>query len=240
MTRFVLLTHSLFAASCLLCSFADGASIGVETFNVDAAGFVPNTTSSVVVWTDPGGNPGGHILTRKDLSPPVFDIGALTTSPEFTGDYATDGITGAGVDLNYMTDNVDAAWLRFRKDVFTNGWRFPLTDVFAPTNTWMSYSFAFDPTWADADAVAAGWVTDNDIDPAANPSPPFADVMSSVGRAEVRIASEGSTIVGIDNFRLIPEPNSVSLGLIACCLIMTLCRRNVSRVIASRCGCVVA
>lgn len=224
MTRIAPLTTFLFATSCLFCSVVAGATIGVETFDVDAAGFVANTTSSVVVWTDPGGNPGGHLLTRKLLSPPVFDIGALTTRADFTGDFAADGITGAGVDLNFMTDNVDGAWLRFRKDIFTNGWRFPLTNVFAPTNTWMSYSFSFDPTWSDADAIAAGWVTDNDINPIANPSPPFADVMSSVGRAEVRIASVGSTVVGIDNFRLVPEPSSVALALIGSCLIVMLHR----------------
>ena len=194
-----------------LCSFAGGATIGTETFDADAAGFVPNTTSSTVVWTDPGGNPDGHILTRKSLSPPVFDIGALTTDADFMGDYAADGITGATVDLSFNTDNVDAAWLRFRRDIFTNGWRYPLTNVFAPTDTWNTYSVNFDPTWSDADAINAGWLTDQDINPASNPSPSFADVMSSVGRAEVRIGSQGSTIVGIDNFGLVPEPHGALL-----------------------------
>lgn len=216
---------SLLAINCMFCNAVAGATIGTETFDVDAAGFVGNTTSSVVIWTDPGGNPDGHLLTRKSLSPPVFDIGALTTGSDFTGDYAADGISGAGVDLSYMTDNVDGAWLRFRKDVFTNGWLYPLTNVFTPTDTWMSYDVNFDPTWSDVDAVAAGWVTDNDIDPAANVSPPFADVMGSVGRAEVRLSSQGSTIVGIDNFRLVPEPGSALLGLIACSMMMLFRKR---------------
>jgi hypothetical protein len=215
----------LLAACWLTTGYVHAAVIGTETFDSDAAGFVPNTTSSTVVWTGSGGNPGGHILTRKDLSPPVFDIGALTAGANFTGDYAADGINGATVDLNFMTDNVDAAWLRFRKDIFTNGWRFPLTNVFLPTDSWNTYSVAFDPTWSDADAMAAGWLTDEQIDPSANPSPPFANVMGSVGRAEVRIGSVGSTVVGIDNFGLVPEPSALSLALIACGLLVAR-RRN--------------
>ena len=222
MTR---LTFTTFITICLLLNSASAAIIGTETFDNDAAGFVGNTTSSTVIWAAAGGNPDGHLVTRKQLSPPAFDIGALTTDSDFTGDYAADGITGASVDLNFMTDNVDAAWLRVRKDIFTNGWRYPLTDVFAPTDTWMTYSVAFDPTWSDADATNAGWLTDQDIEPAANPSPPFADVMSSVGRAEVRIASTGSTLVGIDNFSLVPEPSCCPIVLLVGAILIMRRRR---------------
>ena len=37
--------------------------------------------------------------------------------------------------------------------------------------------------------------------------------MSSVGEAEVRIGSVGSTLVGIDNFSLVPEPSCFALVL---------------------------
>ena len=75
------------------------------------------------------------------------------------------------------------------------------------------------------DAQAAGWLMDQDIDAGANPSPDFADVMSSVGRAEIRIASTGSSVVGIDNFGLVPEPNASVLSLLAISGLMML-RRN--------------
>lgn len=189
-----------------------GAMAGVETFDADTAGFVGNTTSSTVVHVAAGGNPDGHIQTRKDLSPPVFDIGALTLRPEFTGDYAAAGIVAASVDLNFMTDNIDAAWLRFRSSTDVNGWRHSLADSFV-TNSWATYSVVFDPAWSDAQAMAAGWMMDHAIDNNVPMSPAFASVMADVYSAEVRIASVGSTIVGIDNFTLrVPEPTTLAFG----------------------------
>jgi hypothetical protein len=182
----------------------------VETFDLDTAGFGPNTTSSVVVHIADGGNPGGYILTRKDLTPPVFDIGAFTGNPQFTGDYAATGINFFSVDLNFFTDNIEGAWVRFRPGPAANGWRFPLTETF-PTDVWNTYDVMFDPAWGDLDAYAAGWLTDHDIDPLAIPSPSFASVMSSVDSLEVRIASTGATLVGIDNVRIASVPDSSNL-----------------------------
>lgn len=195
-----------------------GAVPGVETFDTDTAGFVPNTTSSVVVHVGGGGNPDGYIETRKVLTPPVFDIGAMPLDPDFTGDYAAAGIGQISVDLNFKTDNITAGWIRFRPSIVENGWLYPLTNSF-PTNVWNTYVVNFDPTWTDLQAQAAGWLTDNDINPAADPSPPFATVLAGVLTTEVRLASEGSTIVGIDNFAIaVPEPGMISLlaaGIIA-------------------------
>ena len=207
----------------LLPCVSFGAVPGVETFDTDTAGFVRNTTSSVVVHVAAGGNPDGHIQTRKDLTPPVFDIGALTTDPDFTGDYAAAGIGQFSVDLNFMTGNITSAWVRFRPGVADNGWRFPLTNSF-PTNVWNTYGVAFNPTWTDLQAAAAGWVTDKDVDPLADPSPPFATVMAGVFTAEVRLASEGSTLAGIDNFAIaVPEPGMI--GLLAAGIAAMLRRR---------------
>lgn len=191
------------------------ASAVIETFDVDEAGFTGNTTSSTVVHVAAGGNPGGHIQTRKDLAPPVFDIGAITLRPEFTGDYAAAGIVAASVDLNFMTDNIDAAWLRFRSSTDTNGWRYSLTNSFVP-NVWSSYAVVFDPTWTDVEAQAAGWLMDKDINNSLPASPSFASVMADVYGAEVRIASVGSTIVGIDNVALrVPEPTTLAFAAVA-------------------------
>jgi hypothetical protein len=50
------------------------------------------------------------------------------------------------------------------------------------------------------------------INPAADPSPPFVTVLADVWTAEVRLASEGSTLGGIDNFAIaVPEPGMIGL-----------------------------
>jgi|RhiMetdeSRZDD1v2_1073273.scaffolds.fasta_scaffold110569_3 PEP-CTERM motif-containing protein len=209
--------------SCLLfATLSWGATIGTETFDTDNGVLVSNTIASVVVHSPAGGNPGGHMLTRRDLGQPFFDIGGLTTDSRFTGDYGADGITGMTVDLNFMTSNFTGAWFRVRIDAATNGWLAPLTAVF-PTDTWTTYTLAFDPTWTDLEARAAGWITDFDLDPLAGASPSFATVMASVGRAEIRLGTKDeSSLAGIDNLGLtgeVPEPStmflmSAGLGLI--------------------------
>lgn len=198
---------------------AQAAQPTLETFDADKAGFEANTTSSTVVFDATGGNPGGHLLVRKDLSPPVFDVGALTARADFTGDYAAAGIRQISVDLNFLTDTISDAWVRVRSNSTSNGWLFPLTDTF-PLNDWNSYSVNFDPTWTDAQASAAGWLTDKDVEPIALASPPFADVMKSVGTLEIRLAGPAqSTLVGIDNVGIaVPEPSCgllLGLGLLA-------------------------
>ncbi len=191
-----------------------GATIGTETFDTDNGVMTANTVASVVVHSGTGGNPDGHMLTRRDLGEAFFDIGGLTTDSRFTGDYGAAGITGMTVDLNFMTANFTDAWFRVRMDVVTNGWRHELTNSFG-TNSWDTYNVAFDPTWSDVDAYANGWVKDIDIDPLANDSPSFATVMASVGRAEIRLGTtDESSLAGIDNFGLtgeVPEPGTMLL-----------------------------
>ena len=201
--------------ACLLfATLSWGATIGTETFDTDNGVLVSNTVASVVVHSATGGNPDGHMLTRRDLGEAFFDIGGLTTDSRFTGDYGADGITGMTVDLNFMTSNFTGAWFRVRTDIVTNGWLAPLTAVF-PTGTWTTYTLAFDPTWTDLQARAAGWITDFDLNPAADPSPSFATVMASVGRAEIRLGTtDESSLAGIDNLGLtgqVPEPSTVFL-----------------------------
>ncbi len=210
------LTRSLAGLAILFtASSLQAATVSLETFDAGKNGFDANTISATVIHQAAGGNPGGHLLIRKDLSPPAFDVGAMTTTrAEFLGNYAAAGITGASVDLNFQTEGIDAAWIRFRRDGSSNGWRHSLTNVF-PLNSWNTYSVDFDPNWTDAQASAAGWLTDQDVDPAANASPAFADVLKSVGFAEVRIANNTSTLVGLDNFQLIPEPSTMALAGLA-------------------------
>lgn len=179
----------------------------VETWDADLAGWDQSTIISTVIHAAAGGNPDGHVLVRKELGAADFDIGtATTTSSDYLGNYA--GVIGIEVDLNFGTDNVTNAWVRFRPDVVGNGWRFPLTNVF-PTGSWDTYSAPFDANWDDATALANGWEQD---EPGVAS---FADLFSSVGWAEVRFESpQTSTLVGVDNFRLvaIPEPSSLVLA----------------------------
>jgi hypothetical protein len=181
------------------------------------AGWTANTTSSTVVYVLTGGNPNGYIETRGP-SPGSFDIGALTDIADFTGDYAAAGITGASVDLNFENGQFDAAWIRFRYlDSTQNGWLYPLTDTFTP-DVWQTYFVNFNPAWTDLEARSAGWLTDDDVIPSADPSVSFALTMATVYTAEVRISGDVNLLAGIDNFAVVPEPATIvflGLGLFA-------------------------
>ena len=206
---------NVFLMTAFLLFFSSGLAVysHVEEWNSGSlAGWTGNTVDSTVVHVATGGNPNGHIQTRGP-SPGSFDIGALTAIADFTGDYAAAGITGASVDLNFMTGQFDGTWLRFRYlDATQNGWLYPLTAVFP--DVWQTYSVNFNPTWTDLEARNAGWITDDDIFPGADPSVSFASTMANVYTAEVRISGDVNLIAGIDNFAVVPEPASiVFLGL---------------------------
>lgn len=184
----------------------------IATYDLDEEGWEGSTTSTTQVYVANDGNPGGHIQVRKDLTPPVFDIGSRNSvTAGFLGDYAASGITGAGFDLNVFNTTLDHAYLRFRRNVAENGWLYDFGAVVPNGNAWVPFDVPFDPTWDDLTAMANGWVTDDVIDAGADPSPSFADVMAAVGWIEVRLANEGSAVVGIDNVRVIPEPMTASL-----------------------------
>lgn len=179
----------------------------VATFDVDEEGFQGSTTSTVQIHSAPGGNPGGFVQIRKDLTPPVFDIGTRTSAdPAFLGDYGAYPITGAGFDLNVFNNSIDAAWLRFRRSSDENGWHFDFGPVAANANAWEIFDVGFDPTWDDATASAMGWTQETD-------APSFAALMADVGWIEVRVLHEGSTLAGVDNVRLIPAPSAGLLAL---------------------------
>jgi len=61
---------------------------------------------------------------------------------------------------------------------------------------WNSFVIAFDPTWTDDEAIAAGWVPDYAY------TVSFAETMSDVYHAEVRIDGSPDRVVGIDNICL--------------------------------------
>lgn len=176
----------------------------VATFDVDEDDFQGSTTATVQVYAAAGGNPGGHVQIRKDLTP-GFDIGTQnSTWPEFLGDYAAAGVNGAGFDLNVFNTTFDEVHLRVRRNVGENGWHYNFGAVLPNANLWESYDVAFDPAWNDVTALANGWTQEAG-------SPGFAAVMSSVGWLEVRVINTASAIAGVDNVRIVPEPATLLL-----------------------------
>jgi hypothetical protein len=197
----------LTASSFIIAGSAWAAVPGtVATFDADEENFQGSTTATVQVYSGTGGNPDGHVVIRKDLTP-GFDIGTQnSTSPEFLGDYAAAGVTGGGFDLNVFNTTLDSAQLRFRRNVAENGWYYDFGAVLPNANMWDSYDVALDPSWSDGDALLSGWIQE-----AGGPS--FADLMNSVGWIEVRALNDGSSLVGVDNVRLVPEPATLGLAL---------------------------
>jgi hypothetical protein len=176
----------------------------------DLAGWGANTIVSNVAVVDIGGNPNGYLNTFG-IGSDTFDIGALSQLPDVTGDYSGN-IWEVSVDLSFAGGNFDDAWLRFRYlDATQNGWLYDLTDSFS--NVWTTYSVTFDPAWSDAEALAAGWLTDQDVFPGSDPSVSWSQTMSNVFTTEVRISGEETLAAGIDNFRLaaVPEPATIFL-----------------------------
>lgn len=176
----------------------------IATFDLDEDGFQGSTIATTQIHLGAGGNPGGHVVIRKDLET-SFDIGTQNSVwPGFLGDYAAAGITGAGFDLNVFNTTLNETHLRMRRNVAENGWYYDFGAVLPNANQWASYDVNFDPTWDDATAAANGWIAETG-------SPSFAALMSSVGWLEVRLINEVSLIAGVDNVRIVPEPGTIAL-----------------------------
>lgn len=202
---------AILAAMLIVCSTAGSAWAAtvptIANFDAGEDNFAGSTVATVQIHAAAGGNPDGFVQLRKDFGPGFDEIGTQNSlSPEFLGDYAADGVTGAGFDLNVFNTTLDSAQLRMRRNVGENGWHYDFGAVLPNANMWMSYDVAFDPSWTDAMASANGWMQETG-------SPSFADVMSSVGWLEVRLVNTGSSIVGVDNVRLVPEPSALGLLL---------------------------
>jgi hypothetical protein len=185
----MLLSHATQGATCYYEGW-DGGSL---------ADWTANTTQTVVELRTTGGNPDGYVHTYIENAGGTWDAGAVSRLPEVTGDYIAGKIHRVSFDVQYIAGDFDALWFRVRyMDATFNGWKFPLTNVF-PLGTWISYTIDFDPTWSDAEAIAAGWIQES-------ASPSFSTTMSDVYTAEVRISGEGEIEAGIDNFHLYCGP----------------------------------
>jgi hypothetical protein len=154
------------------------------------------------------GNPAGSLAVRRDLTPPIFDIGATSNLPQISGDYTGSPSWKFSFDVFYGTGNYVDAWLRFRyQDGTFNGWHRDVANVFP--NSWQSYSVMFDSTWSDVEAAANGWVDET------GGTVSWALLMTNVFHPEIRLllSDDASALAYIDNvaLRSIPEPASLAL-----------------------------
>ena len=203
---FILITGLLFIASTTAIAVPVAGYSEDWDASGDLAGWTANTTLTNVEVVDAGGNPNGYLHSFGTVGS-SFDVGAVFSGPELTGDYSGE-IWQVSFDLNYLDGNFDDAWLRYRyKDASYNGWLYDLTDAFK-TNVWTNYVVTFDASWTDAEAMAMGWVQQPT-------SASFADTMENAFTTEIRISGEGFLRTGIDNFKLdkvdVPEPGTFAL-----------------------------
>jgi hypothetical protein len=196
---------------CLIAGSAPAAEAYTENWDAgDANGWLGNTTSSVVVRDGTVGNPAGSLVTRRDLEPPIFDIGATTELPAASGDYTGAAAWMISFDVFYDSGGFTDTWLRFRyQDATFNGWHLDVADAFPAA--WQSYSVMFDPTWTDAEASANNWVDET------GGTISWQQLMTNVYHPEIRLVlgDELSAAAHIDNFAIkpIPEPATVLLLL---------------------------
>jgi hypothetical protein len=200
---FVIIAVALFARSAIAATvYSEDWSAG------DTNGWIQSTTSSVVVRDAGIGNPAGSLAVRRDLTPPIFDIGVTSNLPQVSGNY-TDAIAWTfSFDVLYDIGNYVDAWLRFRyQDATFNGWHLDVADVFP--NSWQNYSVTFDPSWSDLEAAANGWVDET------GGTVSWALLMTNVFHPEIRLllGDQASAAAHIDNVNLrrVPEPASIAL-----------------------------
>ena len=208
-----------------VCAFA--ATLGVGLFGAQSAsavtiyaqgwntpgdtqGWTPDVLNGVVSVPAAGGNPGGYLDLAEG---PTFDIvGGVGNFPPIIGNYAAAGIFSVSFDINLFSGTFTLEAFRVRyKDATFNGWYHPVTYVAG--GGWEHFVITFDPTWSDAQAIAAGWVSEGDQD--------FATTMSDVFNPEIRLEGTGSNLHGgLDNFQVdarvlgVDEPGTVPLFVV--------------------------
>jgi len=161
-------------------------------------GWEPNTNRTAVEVYAEGGVSNSGYLRSYEISGGFDIVGALQRNEPYVGNFATHGYARMEVALQFFEGAFTDA--RFRVRYLSgsyNGWYCPLTTDFTP-GVWHLISIAFDPTWSDPEAIAAGWVQESS-------SPSFQETMANVYTTEIRVLGTGELVVGLDDF-LLGEP----------------------------------
>jgi hypothetical protein len=161
----------------------------------DIGGWEPNTTRTAIEVIDVGGVGDSGWLHTYEINGGFNVVGAVQRNAPYVGDYGALGYGRVEVALQFFGGTFEMAVFRVRYlDGSHNGWYRPLTDDFTP-GTWHMTSIDFNPDWADAEAIAAGWVQESS-------SPSFQETMAVVYTVEVRITGTGELEAGLDEFWL--------------------------------------
>ena len=171
----------------IVVSWSSASTVIMETWNDGESGdWIGNTIFTTVEIKNTGGNPDGYLHSTGTGG----YVGATNHSSEYSGNFTDAGIRETKFDLYCISGVFTVVYLRHRYlDARYNGWKLPV--ALDSSSGWHSYSVIFDPTWDDAEAIAAGWEQEDG-------SASFSDTMSNVYTTEIRLNGNGE--VGIDNF----------------------------------------
>jgi PEP-CTERM motif len=213
MNRYERLRSYLALATTISFAVVAGSALAAVPYSEDWSagdtnGWIQSTTSTVVVRDGGFGNPAGSLAIRRDLTPPIFDIGATTALPQASGDYTGASTWLISFDVYYDTGDYIDTLLRFRyQGAAFGGWHLDVADSFP--SSWESYSAMFDPDWSDLEAAANGWIDET------GGTISWQQLMTDVYHPEIRLllGDDSSAVAHIDNFVLktVPEPATLAL-----------------------------
>lgn len=184
-------------------------------------GWIGTVASNTTTWESTGGNGGGYLRTTLSEGLGTEDVGGrvLGSVQELTGDYR-DAFWTMQFDILLEDGTPDAAMFRLRGISPGSGWVFDLPTGL-PNGSWSSVVVAFNGSWTETEARAAGWMPDNEhpiLSPNAPGSLSWEATMTNVRALSIRISGSGAPLTsGLDNVRLdsallpVPEPSTALL-----------------------------
>jgi len=173
---------------------ASGASAFVDTWDSGTAeGWLPTTAFHSVTPYSSGGNPGGYLNATAGSGAYAGIRVSEYLKPEAGGDFA--GLCRLSADLRLNAGTPSSVFFRMRYlDSRYNGWIRPIDHTLI-TSDWTTFEALFDPTWSDAEAIAAGWEQES-------ASPSFSETLANVYALQVRCYGDASISMDYDNFVL--------------------------------------
>jgi hypothetical protein len=176
---------------------AEADHVSAEWDEGTTEGWLPATGAAVLGVYASGGYSGGYLESSEN--PYLYGIvGALNFGPEYAGDFDVHGYVRFQVAVKFQIGSFNVVYFHVRYQSGShNGWYLPL-----PADTgdsgWQWFDVDFEPTWSDAQAMAAGWMQETN-------TPSFAVTMSDVYHTGIKGTGTGVLSLGIDAFRLWDE-----------------------------------